>query len=415
MVQRHKDGFVAALCLAAAIELLGWSASASAQSITEYSIPTTASGPNGIAAGPDGALWFTESNANKIGRITTSGTITEFGIPTPSSGPFYIAAGPDGALWFSENSGNKIGRITTSGTITEFGIPTSASEPAGIAAGPDGALWFTEGFQYVSSMNPGITAGGNKIGRIATSGAITEFPVPTASSNPVGIAAGPDGALWFAENGSFHIQRGTVPGKIGRITTAGVVTEYPLPPQAGPVAGPIGIAAGPDGALWFGAASATGNVLLSSIDRITTSGMVTPYSVVGLPEDIAAGAEGRCGLSCLTPIRSGVSRHPVQSPDIPSRPPGAARLVSQLGRMARCGLPNTTVTRLGVLPRPPAPARSSPRCYHRAALFRSATRPPPSPPSSTAFRLRRAVARSCRSPRCRRALSTRRPTPRPTR
>jgi streptogramin lyase len=43
------------------------------QAITEFTIPTANSGPNGITAGPDGALWFTEAAANKIGRITTAG------------------------------------------------------------------------------------------------------------------------------------------------------------------------------------------------------------------------------------------------------------------------------------------------------------------------------------------------------
>jgi hypothetical protein len=37
--------------------------------ITEYSIPTANSHPYGITAGPDGNLWFTESNGNQIGRI----------------------------------------------------------------------------------------------------------------------------------------------------------------------------------------------------------------------------------------------------------------------------------------------------------------------------------------------------------
>src|SRR4030095_15524863 len=63
--------------------------------ITEYPIPTTASAPEGIAAGPDGQVWFVENDGNKIGRITL-GFIREFVIPTPHSGPWAIAAGPDG-------------------------------------------------------------------------------------------------------------------------------------------------------------------------------------------------------------------------------------------------------------------------------------------------------------------------------
>jgi serine/threonine protein kinase len=70
------------------------------------------SGLFGITAGPDGNLWFTENSANKIGRISTSGTITEFPVPTAGSGPNEIAAGCDGNLWFIDNTVNQIGRTT---------------------------------------------------------------------------------------------------------------------------------------------------------------------------------------------------------------------------------------------------------------------------------------------------------------
>src|SRR5260221_10967597 len=79
------------------------------------------------------------------------------------------------------------------GSITEFPIPTANSQPAGIAAGPGGNLWFTE------------EAG--KIGRISPSGTITEFPVPTPNSQLQEIAAGPRGNLWFTEFGGNQIGR----------------------------------------------------------------------------------------------------------------------------------------------------------------------------------------------------------------
>ena len=69
----------------------------------EFPIPTSNSQPIGITAGPDGTLWFVESNANKVGQITTAGMITEFPIPTelmadgildiPVIVPVLIAAG----------------------------------------------------------------------------------------------------------------------------------------------------------------------------------------------------------------------------------------------------------------------------------------------------------------------------------
>src|SRR5450432_1506095 len=71
--------------------------------------------------------------------------------------------------------------------IMEYPIPTANSNPQGIATGPDGNLWFTE---YT----------GNKIGKITPSGVITEYPIPTANSSPYGIVTGPDGNLWFTES-----------------------------------------------------------------------------------------------------------------------------------------------------------------------------------------------------------------------
>jgi hypothetical protein len=48
-----------------------WKAFFPAGSITEFPLRATNSGPLGITAGPDGRLWFTEADGNKIGRITS--------------------------------------------------------------------------------------------------------------------------------------------------------------------------------------------------------------------------------------------------------------------------------------------------------------------------------------------------------
>ena len=42
------------------------------------------------------------------------------------------------------------------------------------------------------------------------SGQITEYSMPTANSSAFGITSGPDGALWFTEQGSNQIGRITV-------------------------------------------------------------------------------------------------------------------------------------------------------------------------------------------------------------
>src|SRR5260370_11230068 len=78
-------------------------------------------GPESIATGPDGNLWFTEFWANRIGRMTPSGALPEFPIPTPQSAPRGIVAGPDGNVWFVESAslGSPIPWLTTTGVLTK--------------------------------------------------------------------------------------------------------------------------------------------------------------------------------------------------------------------------------------------------------------------------------------------------------
>jgi virginiamycin B lyase len=201
--------------------------------LIEFTVPG-APGPLGITTGPDGALWFTEGAGDKIGRITTAGVVAAFPIPTAKGGE--ITTAQDGAMWFTYARG-KIGRITTAGLVTEFAIPPENSSAGAITSGPDGALWLTEPVS-------------GKIVRIATDGKITELALPSPNAQPWGITTGPDGALWFTEASCVREQssRCIVGNKIGRITTAGAVTEFTIPSDG---SGPHSITTGPDGALWF--------------------------------------------------------------------------------------------------------------------------------------------------------------------
>jgi streptogramin lyase len=218
-------------------------------SITEYTIPTSSSTPQGITTGPDGNLWFTEEGVNKIGKITTSGTITEYSIPTSNSFPYFITSGPDGNVWFTEAGTSQIGKITTSGTITEYATPTSNSIPFGITSGPDGNLWFTEDSAA-------------QIGKITPSGSITEYSTSTSNSTPLGITSGPDGNLWFTEYGA---------SKIGKITTSGSITEYSTPSS---ISDPYFITLGADGNMWFFT-----EYYSSNLGKVTPSGSITEYSI----------------------------------------------------------------------------------------------------------------------------------------
>lgn len=160
-----------------------------------------------------------------IAPAWAAGTVTVFPVASP---PYFITSGPDGNLWFTEQNTGQIGRITTSGTITEFPLPTGTSVPRFITAGPDGNLWFTMFY-------------GNAIGRITTAGVVTSFALPKCGADAIcgaySITTGPNGNLWFTLHDAAAVKQITTSGSLVSGFAAG--------------SGPEGITVGPDGNLWF--------------------------------------------------------------------------------------------------------------------------------------------------------------------
>jgi streptogramin lyase len=275
----------------------------------QFSIPTGTNKPQWIAAGSDGNMWFTESPGNKVARITPAGVVTEFTIPTANSNPQGIISASDGKLWFTESAGSKIGAITTAGAITEFSTLFANDGPQLLVDRLDGNVWYVGlsgnhiGFQGITSGVAGETtvptassqpygvatasdnnlylteSGVDKIGRIPTLfGTITEISL-TAGTHPLQIVRGPDGNLWFTENGT---------NMIGRLSPNSFSVTGNFPTLT-PSSNPTGITVGADGALWF---TETG---LDKIGRITTGGVITEYAspVAGLGvQGIANGPDG---------------------------------------------------------------------------------------------------------------------------
>jgi virginiamycin B lyase len=264
--------------------------------ITEYPVPTRYSMPSSITVGPDGALWFTEFNRGKIGRLSISAhghvTITEYPVPVRDSQPVEITAGPNDALWFTDGTRYEIGRVSieTRGrvSISEYPLPgrplpMTGMVLQGITAGPGDTVWFTD-----------VQA--NKIGcvRIGADGHvnISEYNVPTPNSEPYDIAAGSNRELWFTERGS---------GRIGLVKVAAtnhvLVYDYPLVANtfqhSSDACWPEGITAARDGALWLAESecSAIGKALIERGRPV----LVAEYPTLtngSEPTDITVGPDG---------------------------------------------------------------------------------------------------------------------------
>lgn len=138
----------------------------------------------------DGDFWFTAPGNNAIGKLVVTSTVdynyTFFPVPTGGSMPYDLAW--DGTnIWFTASAANKIGKVdVASGDITEYDIPTANSEPAGIAVAGDGTIWFVE-------------RSGNKLGAFdPTTETFTEYPYDRSGAALEDIALRPAGShIWF--------------------------------------------------------------------------------------------------------------------------------------------------------------------------------------------------------------------------
>ena len=162
--------------------------------------------------------------------------VTPFQVPGNSGTPqvFSITTGKDGNLWFTDTAASYIGKITPSGTVTQYPIPASLGYTLGqIVSGPDGNLWFL-------ATIPGDVVIG-VVGSINTSGVLqSAYNIPSVSGGnapfPEAITVGSDGALWFTDSNN---------ALIWRVTTAGAFTNYETTYPT------YGIGSNPSGLVWF--------------------------------------------------------------------------------------------------------------------------------------------------------------------
>jgi len=213
--------------------------------------------------------------------------------------PQGIAVGPDGRVWSTDlwSGTNSV----YSGGVFDDRITPGFIGTAGIAFGPDKTVWWSEpnastivqapvgkndSFYTVSGHPYAVATAADcslwfaepnegRIGFVTPAGTITEFPMPVSTDAPNSLAFGPDGNIWFTLQDH---------AAIGRITPAGVVTEFPVAANNAKLRS---MTSGPDGALWF-VDTQNGAVL-----RSTVNGQIQQFSVLpDLPTAITSGPGG---------------------------------------------------------------------------------------------------------------------------
>ncbi|HVV48746.1 MAG TPA: hypothetical protein VHO06_03725, partial [Polyangia bacterium] len=229
--------------------------------------PTTDWG-QAITRGPDGNIWLTEADIDPttayIAKITPAGALTEYELPAVlgGRGPRTLITGPDGDLWWADTQGY-VAKDTTDGETTQFATGMAAGF---ITVGPDGNLWFIASHNFHTTATlTSVDLQGN---------VLKQVPFTCSAGGISGMTLGPDGNFWITESDTYDATTSayTDTGFVGRLTPAGVLTQFPLPLDAlAANSFPQHIVAEPDGLLWF---AQPGN---SSLDSITPDGVLTKY------------------------------------------------------------------------------------------------------------------------------------------
>jgi streptogramin lyase len=121
--------------------------------ITEWTVPTSASGPSALTLDQSGSCcWFLEYYGNKLGHLdVNTNTFQEWTIPTQTSNPFdltFTSIEGSPTLWGTEYGSNKVFAFSpTSNVFLEYYL---ANPNAGVGyisiepLGPQVRVWFTE-------------------------------------------------------------------------------------------------------------------------------------------------------------------------------------------------------------------------------------------------------------------------------
>lgn len=207
--------------------------------IDQFAVPTANSHPADLDIAADGSIWFTEMQADQIGRLVvdpTGGyTVTEYASPATAAGrgwPYGIVA-MGSSVFFAHP------RVITD-CVTRFTPPASwlditglvsgiPNDPYELVAGPWGQVWGTERV-------------GNAISsyEVGTLPIVNRYVMTPANSLPTSLALDTHNRLWFtqAQAGQIGYLVPSVPSQKGYFA-------LPLPGLA-----PAGIAADSAGGLW---------------------------------------------------------------------------------------------------------------------------------------------------------------------
>lgn len=181
--------------------------------IQEYAVPA-GSRPHDVAPAADGGVWYTAQGSGQLGWLDpATGDVRE--IPLGSgSAPHGVIVGADGDAWVTDSGLNAIVRVDgETDAVTVYALPAGRGNANLNTAAFDGngVLWFTGQNGIYGRLDP-------------ATGDVEVWDAPRGRG-PYGIAATPDGRVFYASLAGSHI------AEIDTATGDATVIEPPTPGQ----------------------------------------------------------------------------------------------------------------------------------------------------------------------------------------
>jgi sugar lactone lactonase YvrE len=218
--------------------------------------------PFGVAAAPDGSVYVSDGEANRVWRVAPDGTAASVAenLNTPSA----LALAPDGTIVVADTGSHTVKRVDAqsgqvrlvAGTENTAGFADGSNAeakfngPVGVAVSPDGTIFVADTYNdRVRAIDTAgrvrTLAGGSEPGyRDAASGADARF------DTPCGVAFDTDGSLVVADTGNHRLRRVTLEGVVSTIAGTGEAGEADGRPEAATFNEPTNVAIDADGSLY---------------------------------------------------------------------------------------------------------------------------------------------------------------------
>lgn len=113
--------------------------------VTTYPLPADApdANLNTAAFDRDGQLWFTGQNGIYGVIDVSTGKVEVFAAPR-GRGPYGIAATPDGQIYYASLAGSYVGAVSPDGTVVALDPPTAGQGARRVWSDSTGAIWVSE-------------------------------------------------------------------------------------------------------------------------------------------------------------------------------------------------------------------------------------------------------------------------------